>query len=71
YEFRGEAVVGRNLKELQFAVDVGRRLDAISENLSVQGRYSYATCEGPSISKFPVSRLERSRWRGGRCACAD
>ena len=56
YEFRGEAVVGRNLKELQFAVEVGRRLDAISENLSVQGRYSYATCEGPSISKFPVSR---------------
>ena len=61
YEFRGEAVVGRNLKELQFAVDVGRRLDAISENLSVQGRYSYATCEGPSISKLPVYRLYGTR----------
>ena len=47
YEFRGEAVVGRNLKELQFAVDVGRRLDTISENLSVQGRYSYAIVERP------------------------
>src|SRR5262245_41228834 len=47
YEFRGEAVVGRNLKEVQFSVDVGRRLDFISENLSVQGRYSYAIVERP------------------------
>jgi len=43
------------------AVDVGRRLDAISENLSVQGRYSYATCEGPSISKLRVYRLYGNR----------
>jgi hypothetical protein len=47
YQFRGEAVVGRNLKEVQFSVDVGRRLDSISENLSVQGRYSYAIVERP------------------------
>jgi len=47
YEFRGEAVVGRSLKEVQFSVDVGRRLDSISENLSVQGRYSYAVVERP------------------------
>jgi hypothetical protein len=47
YEFRGEAVVGRNLKQVQFSVDVGQRLDAVSERLSVQGRYSYAFVERP------------------------
>jgi hypothetical protein len=47
YEFRGEAVVGRNLKEVQFSIDAGLRLDSISENLSVQGRYSYAVVERP------------------------
>jgi hypothetical protein len=47
YQFRGEAVVGRNLKDVQFSVDVGRRLDSISEDLSVQGRYSYAIVERP------------------------
>ena len=45
YEFRGEAVLGRNLKETQLAVDVGQRLDAISGRLSVQGRYSYTFVE--------------------------
>lgn len=45
YNFRGEAVVGRNLKETRIALDVGRRLDSISPNLSVQGRYSYAFVE--------------------------
>jgi hypothetical protein len=47
YEFRGEAVVGRNLKEVQFSVDAGRRLGVISEKMSVQGRYSYAIVERP------------------------
>jgi hypothetical protein len=41
YNYRGEAVVGRNLKELQLAVDAGARLDAIWDRLVVQGRYSY------------------------------
>jgi hypothetical protein len=59
YEFRGEAVVGRNLKEVQFSVDVGRRLDAISENLSVQGRYSYAIVERPI--DIPNNR-SNARW---------
>lgn len=45
YDFRGEAVVGRNLKEMRIALDAGRRLDAISPKLSVQGRYSYAFVE--------------------------
>jgi len=45
YDYRGEAVVGRDLKELRIAVDAGQRLDAISPRLSVQGRYSYAFVE--------------------------
>jgi len=42
YAYVGEAVVGRNLRELRAAVDAGLRLDAISPRLAVQGRYSYA-----------------------------
>jgi len=45
YSYVGEAVVGRNLKEVRIAVDAGQRLDAISSKLSVQGRYSYAFVE--------------------------
>jgi hypothetical protein len=45
YDFRGEAVIGRDLKELRVGVDAGRRLDAISPRLSVQGRYAYAFVE--------------------------
>jgi hypothetical protein len=45
YEFRGESVQGRDLRELSIAIDVGQRLDAISPNLMVQGRYSYAFVE--------------------------
>jgi hypothetical protein len=45
YNFRGEAVIGRNLKEARLAVDLGQRLDRISPKLSVQGRYSYAIVE--------------------------
>lgn len=45
YNYRGEAVLGRNLKEMRLGFDAGRRLSAISENLSVQGRYSYAFVE--------------------------
>jgi hypothetical protein len=45
YEYAGEAVVGRGLRELRLAVDVGRRLDFLSPRLAVQGRYSYAFVE--------------------------
>ena len=45
YDYFGEAVLGRNLHELRFAVDVGQRLDAIWERLSVSARYSYALVE--------------------------
>jgi hypothetical protein len=59
YEFRGEAVVGRNLKQVQFSVDVGQRLDSVSERLSVQGRYSYAIVERPI--NIPNNR-SNARW---------
>jgi hypothetical protein len=59
YEFRGEAVAGRNLKEVQFSIDAGRRLDFISESLSVQGRYSYAIVERPI--DIPNNR-SNARW---------
>ena len=45
YYYAGEAVTGRDLKEVRLAVDVGQRLDVISSRLSVQGRYSYAFVE--------------------------
>lgn len=45
YDHFGEAVLGRNLNELRVAVDVGQRLDRISDRLSVSARYSYAIVE--------------------------
>jgi hypothetical protein len=45
YAFRGEAVVGQRLKEMRLNVDAGQRLAAISPNLYLQGRYSYAFVE--------------------------
>jgi hypothetical protein len=45
YEYFGEAVLGRNLNEVRFAIDVGQRLDAITDRLSVSGRYSFAVVE--------------------------
>jgi hypothetical protein len=45
YQYFGEAVLGRNLKEWRVALDAGVRLDEISPRLSVSGRYSYAFVE--------------------------
>ena len=45
YDYFGEAVLGRNLNEVRVAIDVGRRMDAISDKLSISGRYSYALVE--------------------------
>jgi Outer membrane protein beta-barrel domain len=45
YDYFGEAVLGRNLNEVRLAVDVGQRLDRISDRLSVSARYSYAIVE--------------------------
>jgi hypothetical protein len=45
YNFQGEAALGERLREVRIAVDAGRRLDAITPRLSVEGRYSYAFTE--------------------------
>ena len=45
YESRGEAVLGRALRELRFGTDATLRIDAISENLYLQEQYSYAFVE--------------------------
>lgn len=45
YDFRGESVLGRDLREIRIALDAGLRLDRITPNLAVQGRYSYAFVE--------------------------
>ena len=45
YDSIGEAALGRNLREISIALDAGQRLDAISDRLSVAGRYSYAMVE--------------------------
>lgn len=44
YEYVGEAVVGRHVRELRFAVDAGQQFNALPR-LVVQGRYSYAMVE--------------------------
>ena len=38
-------MLGRNLNEVRIQLDVGRRLDAVSDRLSVSGRYSFAMVE--------------------------
>jgi len=45
YNFRGEATLGRSLREERIGIDVGRRLDVLSSGISVQGGYSYAFVE--------------------------
>lgn len=58
YDYQGEAVVGRRLQEVRVALDAGRRLDAISQRLSVQGRYSYAFVE--QVLDVPNNRSNAS-----------
>jgi len=45
YDYHGQAVLGRGLRELQFGVDASQRIDAISDNLFVQGYYRYAVVQ--------------------------
>jgi hypothetical protein len=41
YDYVGEAVVGRRLKELRLGADAGQRLDGLFPGLSVQAGYAY------------------------------
>jgi hypothetical protein len=45
YNFRGEAALGRSLREERIGIDLGRRLDLRGSIASVQGGYSYAFVE--------------------------
>lgn len=45
YDYRGEAVIGRRLRETDIGIDASRRLDMISPNLTVSGHYAYAIVE--------------------------
>lgn len=45
YPSEGEAVVGRNLREVRIALDAGKRLDLVSPRLSIEAGYSYAFVE--------------------------
>jgi len=58
YEFRGESALGRHLKEVRIGVDAGQRLDVISPNLFVEGRYSYAFVE--RVIDIPNNRSNAS-----------
>ncbi len=54
YEVQGETALGKRLKEVRIAIDAGQRLEKISRNLSVQGRYSYAFVE--RVLGIPINR---------------
>jgi hypothetical protein len=47
YRFQGEAVVGRNLEELQVGASVGARLPGFLSKASVGASYTYAFVEQP------------------------
>ena len=49
YAYRGEAVLGRRLKELQLGVNLGRTLDEISPKLFVAARYAYSFVEQAEV----------------------
>lgn len=50
----GEAVIGRNLREIRAGVDVSQRLDAISPKLAASARYSYTFVE--RVLEIPNNR---------------
>jgi hypothetical protein len=69
YDYHGEAVVGRHLRELRMAIDAGQRLDVISPRLSVQGQYAYSFVEqvldipnNRSIARLGASFRIRRLW---------
>ena len=55
YRFRGEAVVGRNLRELQVGISSAVRLPGLLSKASVAGTYIYSFVEKP-ISDISINR---------------
>jgi hypothetical protein len=54
YETRGHSAVGRDLRELQMGVNVGRDLEEVLPRSYVQGRYAFAIVEG--VEEFNLNR---------------
>jgi len=54
YDYVGEAVVGRRLKELRFGADVGQRLDRLIPGLRVEAGYEYTIV--PRVLDVPNNR---------------
>jgi hypothetical protein len=54
YETRGHSAVGRDLRELQVGVNVGRDLEDIIPRTYVQARYSYAFVQ--NVEQFGMDR---------------
>jgi len=54
YETRGHTAVGRDLRELQFGVNVGRDLEKIIPRTYFQARYSYAFVQ--NVEQFGMNR---------------
>jgi len=55
YGYQGESALGKHLRETTVALDAGQRLDVITPNLFVQGRYSYSFVERP-LAEVPLNR---------------
>lgn len=59
YPFQGEAVVGRNLRELRVGVSAGLKLVNLLPKASVQGSYSYAFVE-KALDEISIDRSNLS-----------
>jgi hypothetical protein len=59
YPFQGEAVVGKNLKEVRVGASAGLKLAHLLPKASVQGTYSYAIVETP-LDDISIDRSNAS-----------
>lgn len=57
YETRGHSGVGRNLREMQMGVNVGRDLEGFLPRSYIHGRYAFALVEG--VEEFQSKSQQR------------
>ena len=62
YETRGHTAVGRDLRELQIGVNVGRDLEGLIPRTYVEGRYSYSVVQ--DVRQFNLNR-SNADWEFG------
>ncbi len=65
YETKGHSAVGRDLRELQMGVNVGRNLEGVFPRSYVHGRYSFAIVE--SVEELNLNR-SNADWEIGHFA---